>query len=102
MAVRRPVHAGHEEEVDDPADAAKAKGKKPDRSRNRSPVIEAVRARKTKDPKQIADRQAVGIVVTSHRSSKIAGCTFSLHIKVVKVDAGGSSTMSAKLFGRSV
>ena len=56
------VHAGDEEEIDQPADAEQAQGEEPDGSGHRLAVVEAMRAGEAEDPEDVADGLGVGIV----------------------------------------
>ena len=53
--IRQTVHGGNQKKIDNPADKEKPQGKKPDGSRNGFAVVKPMGARKTKDPKDVAD-----------------------------------------------
>ena len=56
------VHAGNQEQVDQPADAEQAQGEEPEGAGNRPAVVEAVGAGEAEDPEDVADGLGVGIV----------------------------------------
>lgn len=60
--VGRAIHAGDEEQIDEPADAEQAKRAEPDDAGDRLSVIKAVRAGEAEDPQQVADRLAVRVI----------------------------------------
>lgn len=55
-----PVHAGDQDQVNDPTDEKKAKGEEINRSRDRAAVIEAMSACEAKDPEKISHNKAMG------------------------------------------
>src|SRR5678815_794462 len=59
--LRRALHPGDEEQVDQPADAEQPEREEPDRARDRPAEVEAVRAGEAEDPQEVADQLAVRV-----------------------------------------
>ena len=57
------IHAGDEEEVDNPADEKKPAGEEPDHAGDGASVVESVRSCEAENPKKVADGLGVGVVV---------------------------------------
>lgn len=53
------VHAGDQEQVDQPADAEQSEGAEPDGAADRAAEVEAVRADEAENPEDVADGSAV-------------------------------------------
>lgn len=69
--VGRAIHAGNQEQIDQPADAEKAKRAKPDDAGDRLAVIKPMRAGEAEDPQQITDRLAVRVIDVGWHDGKM-------------------------------
>ena len=62
LPIRLAVHAGNQEQIDQPPDSAQSGGQKPDRPADLFAIVESVRSGKSEDPQNVANGFSVSIV----------------------------------------